>query len=397
MSDNRTSTSADSPDVVVVGGGIGGLATAYALARTGRSVRVLERAAEFGEVGAGLQMAPNATRILAEWGLLDEIVAVGVLPKRVVLRDALRGDELSHLDLASVHRRYGAPYVVVHRTDLHRVLVEACTRAGVDLRTGRPVTAVETVGDIALTHCADGEVHRSAVTLGLDGLTSTLRRSVVGDDLVASGYVAYRGAVPLEEMPVDVDLDDVVSWVGPRCHLVQYPLRQRTMINQVAVFRSPAFDRGERDWGGADELDDAFVHCHPHVRTSLGSLWRDRQWHMYDREPTGTWVDGRLCLLGDAAHPMLQYLAQGANQAVEDAYVLAAEATRHTVDDLPDWPATLKATTHRRAPRTAEVQRTARSWGELWHVDGLARALRNELLTTRDVHDYRHVDWLYGR
>jgi 2-polyprenyl-6-methoxyphenol hydroxylase-like FAD-dependent oxidoreductase len=378
--------------VTIVGGGIGGLATAYALARGGHQVRVLEQSTRFGEVGAGLQLAPNATRVLAEWGLLDEVIAAGVLPKRIVLRDAVDGGELTHLDLGEdFRRRYGAPYVVVHRSDLHRILHDACQRAGVDLRTGCRVDHVESGGSSAFTYCADGTVHESAVVLGLDGLNSTLRRGIVGDEPIPSGYVAYRGAVPTADVTLDLDLDDVVAWIGPGCHLVQYGLRQREMINQVAVFRSPAFERGAAEWGTPDELDDAFADCCDHVRTSLGSLWRDRRWPMYDRLPADRWVDGRLGLLGDAAHPMLQYLAQGACQAIEDAHVLAAQASQAA------WPDALHATHRIRGPRTATVQRRARVWGEIWHADGIARTLRNELLTSRSPCDYTHIDWFYGR
>jgi 3-hydroxybenzoate 6-monooxygenase len=405
-------------DVVVVGGGIGGLAAANALARVGASVRVLEQAPEFGEVGAGLQLAPNATRILREWGLLDEVVEAGVLPRRLVLRDALDGGELTHLDLGDAfRRRYGAPYVVVHRSDLHRVLLDACRRAGVDLLTDRRAERVDAEGDAVLTRCADGSVHASSVVLGVDGLMSTLRRAVVDDEPVASGFVAYRGTVPVDALAVDVDLDDVVAWIGPDRHFVQYALRQREILNQVAVFRSPALARGGT--GGPEELDAAFSDCCAHVRTSLAYMWRDRWWPMYDREPVGRWVAGRLALLGDAAHPMLQYLAQGACQAMEDAHALAgavaaarcpapagaggsgarttaAFAVEGGLGSGVDWDAALLSTQRARAGRAARVQRTARTWGEIWHLSGTARLVRNELLTTRDPADLRHVDWLYG-
>ncbi|MGP4019590.1 FAD-dependent monooxygenase [Saccharopolyspora sp. 5N708] len=390
MSSNRA---VDRQDVVVVGGGIGGLAAALALRLRGRSVRLLERAAEFGEVGAGLQLAPNATRILREWGVLAQVLAAGVEPQRLVLRDAVGGGELTHLALdAEFRTRFGAPYVVVHRSDLHRILVDACRAAGVLLETNRQVDRVESTGDTAFTCCADGDVFESDVVLGVDGLNSTLRDGIVGDQPVPSGYVAYRGAVAVEQMPAEVNLDEVVAWIGPGCHLVQYPLRQRQMVNQVAVFRSPAFDRGESDWGGPEELDDAFRNCCEPVRSGLASLWRDRRWQMHDREPTDNWISGRLLLLGDAAHPVLQYLAQGACQALEDAATLASEATKHS----DDWPAALRATQQARILRTARVQRNARTWGEVWHIDGVGRLLRNELLTNRDPSDYTHIDWLYA-
>jgi salicylate hydroxylase len=383
-------------DVLVAGGGIGGLAAAYALAAAGYSVRLLEKADEFGEVGAGLQLAPNATRILAEWGLLDEVVGTGVLPRRLVLADAVTGAELVHADLTGRFRdRYGAPYVVAHRGDLHRILLDACRRLGVVLQTRRTVERVDSAGDTVFTHCADGSGYESSVALAADGLTSTLRRSVVDDEPICSGYVAYRGAVPVAEMATEVNLDDVVAWIGPRCHFVQYSLRRGEMFNQVAVFASPSFARGEPDWGGPDELDGAFAGCCEHVRRSQTSLWRDHRWPMYDRLPTASWVSGRLALIGDAAHPMLQYLAQGACQALEDAHAFAIEAARAGGPGGTDWDLALASYAAARAPRTARVQRSARTWGGIWHLDGAGALVRNELFAAlTDV--YRYTDWLYG-
>jgi 2-polyprenyl-6-methoxyphenol hydroxylase-like FAD-dependent oxidoreductase len=378
-------------DVVVVGGGIGGLASAIALRRAGRKVRVLEQASRFGEVGAGLQIAPNATRILRAWGLLDEVIARGVLPRRLVMRDAVEGGELTYLDLADAQRRYGAPYVVIHRTDLHAILLEACREAGVDLVTDAEVTDVEIGDDYAVargTHRSD----RAQLVLAADGLHSQLRRLLSADEPVNSAYVAYRGALPIEAFDTsDLALDDVVVYIGPGCHFVQYPLRRGEIFNQVAVFRSPQALAGEDEWGTPDELDAAFAGMCAPVRAGLANLWRDRWWRMYDREPIDTWVDRRLALTGDAAHPMLQYLAQGACQALEDADCLATEVGKHD-----DWDTALRHYEKQRTARTAIVQRTARSWGELWHGDGLFRSVRNALLTDRDPRDYRYVDWLYG-
>ena len=387
-------------DVVVVGGGIGGLGSALALSRAGLRVRVLEQASRFGEVGAGLQMAPNATRILRSWGLLDEVVARGVLPRRLVMRDAVDGRELSHLDLADVDRRYGAPYVVIHRSDLHAILVEACRAAGVDLVTDAEVTdvaQVEVAGGGAVAVSA-GRRDAASVVLAADGLNSALRPRLNTDEPVSSAYVAYRGAVPLAELgdTTDLALDDVVVYVGPHCHLVQYPLRRGEIFNQVAVFRSPKALAGEPDWGTPDELDRAFAGTCERVRAALPNLWRDRWWRMFDREPIGNWVTGRLALTGDAAHPMLQYLAQGACQALEDADCLAAMVGKHAGADAVDWPAALHGYAEVRTVRTARVQRTARDWGELWHCDGLFRAVRNAMLTDRNPTDYRYIDWLYG-
>jgi salicylate hydroxylase len=398
-------------DVVVVGGGIGGLASALALTRAGAAVRVLEQASRFGEVGAGLQMAPNATRILRSWGLLDEVVARGVLPRRLVMRDAVDGRELSHLDLADVDRRYGAPYVVIHRSDLHAILVRACRAAGVDLVTDAVVTEVE-LGDGQAVAVSTGRRDAGALVLAADGLNSALRGRLSGDDPVSSAYVAYRGAVPTENIAdtADLALDDVVFYVGPHCHLVQYPLRRGEIFNQVAVFRSPRALAGEPDWGTPDELDAAFAGTCDLVRAALPNLWRDRWWRMFDREPITNWVDGRLALTGDAAHPMLQYLAQGACQALEDADCLAGMVGKHGGGTVgkheggtaggtaggTDWDGALRGYAEVRTVRTARVQRTARDWGELWHCDGLFRSVRNAMLADRDPGDYRYIDWLYG-
>jgi 3-hydroxybenzoate 6-monooxygenase len=384
-------------DAVVVGGGIGGLGSALALTRAGHAVRVLEQAPEFGEVGAGLQLAPNATRILRSWDLLDEVIDHGVTPRRLVMRDALDGSELTHLDLAEAARRYGAPYVVIHRSDLHDILVRACRAAGVDPVNNAAVRDVETDADSA-TAIGDRRRDTGRIVLAADGLGSRLRARLSDDEPVSSAYVAYRGALPLADLPDtrNLALDDVVVYVGPDCHLVQYPLRRCEMFNQVAVFQSPKALAGEDDWGTPDELDAAFAATCDQVRSALPHLWRDRWWRMYDREPITTWVDGRLALTGDAAHPMLQYLAQGACQALEDAAQLAEQATKARCADVTDWDRALAAYAEIRTVRTARVQRSARQWGDLWHCDGLFRATRNALLTDRDPGDYRHIDWLYA-
>jgi salicylate hydroxylase len=389
----------EASDVIVVGGGIGGLANAYALASAGHRVTVLERASEFAEVGAGLQMAPNATRVLREWGLLDAVLKHGVVPRRLVMKDAVDGTELTHLDLgAEFVERYGAPYVVIHRSDLLNVLADACRRAGVDLVPNAKVDDVATAVDSAVVTSEAGEF-RANVVVAADGLRSVLRRRFSDDEPIASGYVAYRGAFPLSEIDVELDenaLRDVVVYVGPGCHLVQYSLRGGEMFNTVAVFKSPAYERGESDWGNPEELEAVFSGMCADVRRGLKSLWRTRRWPMYDRTPIPAWVNGRLALTGDAAHPMLQYLAQGACQAVEDAYVLAGEAAKSGAQDGVDWDRALKAYETARTGRTARVQSSARVWGDIWHVDGVARLLRNELMRDRAPGDYRHIDWLYG-
>ncbi|MGW1060382.1 FAD-dependent oxidoreductase [Micromonospora rubida] len=385
------------PDVVIVGGGIGGLGTAFALSRSGLKVRVLEQAKEFGEVGAGIQLAPNCTRILDDYGLLEEAKARGVVPDRMVMRDAVDGSDLTSLDLRDLERKYGFPYLVIHRSDLHGLFLDACRGAGVELLTEQRVTAYSQDGTTATATTEAGTVHSGAVVIAADGLHSVARKLLVDDQPVSSAYVAYRGTVPIAEAGRPVDLSEVVLYVGPRCHFVHYGLRGGDLLNQVAVFESPKALAGLEDWGTPDEFDTAFAGTCDAVQQGLPHMWRGKWWRMYDRDPIATWVDGRIALLGDAAHPPLQYLAQGAIMAIEDGWVLAEHVKRLRSDDgVVDWAGALAAYEAVRPEHCRRVLLTARAWGELWHLDGVEREQRNVLLRVRDVDGYSFTDWIYG-
>jgi salicylate hydroxylase len=389
-------------DVLVIGGGMAGLAGALAMRENGAKVTLLERAAQFGEVGAGLQMAPNATRVLKRWGLLERALEIGVKPKHLVFRDAVTGEELTRQTLGEeFEERYGAPYIVIHRSDLHRILLDACREAGVTLVNDVQVSRVETVGAKGRAYAHNGDVYEADAVLGADGLKSVLRSAVSDDAPVPSAYVAYRGTAPITASTPTADLEDVIVYLGPDCHLVQYPLRKGELLNTVAVFKSPSFERGEEQYGGVDELEAAYAGCVPAVRNALANLGRTIRWPMYDREPIDKWVSGRMLLLGDAAHPMLQYLAQGACQALEDAAVLQEVTTGTVFTDeglnSDAWDDIMQTFTAARGPRTARVQSTARVWGESWHVSGIGRVLRNLLFKSRADGDYRYNDWLHGQ
>jgi 3-hydroxybenzoate 6-monooxygenase len=387
--------------IVIVGGGIGGLTAALMLSRSGLRVRVLERADEFAEVGAGLQLAPNATRLLRSYGLLDDVLDTSVRPRRLVAMNALTGRQLTAVELEQAERRYGAPYIVLHRHDLLEVILRHCRKEPtLTLETAKDVTAVEDRGDHVDVACRDGSTYPAEVAIGADGLDSTVRSLVVDDELQPTGYVAYRGAVPVDAVDRRVALDEVVVWMGPGMHLVQYALRRGELYNQVAVFRSEEYRQGREDWGSPEELDRVFsAACEP-VRVALPSLLRNRRWPMHDRLPAPRWSTGRVTLLGDAAHPMLQYLAQGACQAIQDGAALARELSR-VHGRAGAWPteavqAALCGYEGRRVAQASRVQRTARAWGDIWHVDGLAMILRDEVFQLRAVDDFRRIDWLWG-
>jgi len=379
---------------LVVGGGIGGLTVALALALGGRRVHVLEKAPSFGEIGAGLQLAPNALHVLDRVGVLSEIARHAVFPSRLVWMDAIEGTRIAAVDLgAGFRRRFGQRYLVMHRSDLLSVLLAACeSHPLIALESDRPVVALEDRGEVARACCSDGAVYDTELLIGADGLWSTVRGAIVDDRPVCSEYVAYRGTVPMAQMSSHAGLDNVVMWVGPEMHFVQYPVRRGELYNQVAVFRSRRYRPDGDDWGTPEELDAHYAQTCAAVRECAKLMERGKRWPMYDRAPTDRWVRNRIVLMGDAAHPMLQYAAQGACQAIEDALALADRVTAAPTD----LPRALAAYEAARAPRTARVQATARALGEFFHLAGPDAATRNAAMRGRADDDYAPLDWLYG-
>jgi len=380
--------------VLVVGGGIGGLAAARALSLKGRRVHVIEQAAEFSEIGAGLQLAPNALRCLDRLQVLDEVSRDAVFPRQLLMMDALSGERITAVALGDAFRdRYGYPYAVMHRSDLHAHLLRACWDSPlVTLENNRSVAVIEEGEGTARAHCSDGSVYEAELLLGSDGLHSRVRRAL-GDEAppVCEEYVAYRGTVPTARITEAAGTDSMVGWCGPEMHLIQYPVRRGELFNQVAVFRSPAYKPDSDDWGTVEELEAKFAPTHRLVRAALETIGRDRRWTMYDRPPLDEWVRGRIVLLGDAAHPMLQYLAQGACQALEDCVCLAEMLDRYN-----DVESGLGAYQAARKAHTARVQLTARFFGDIAHAQGTAALFRNAAFRRREPDDYGYFDWLYG-
>jgi len=378
---------------LIVGGGIDGLATALALSRTGRVVHLIEKDEEFAEIGAGLQLAPNASRMLDRLGVLDEIAKSAVYPKRLVWRDAATGNLLTAVDLGEpFRRRYRYRYMVMHRGDLLNVLLKACrANVRISLESGKRAIRVEDSGDSARVRCADGAVYDCDAVVAADGLWSTVRKFVHDDgDPVCSMYVAYRGTVPASRFSQGTPPEEMVLWTGPEKHFVQYPLRGQKLYNQVAVFRS--YREGSDDWGTPDELDEHFAQTCTEVRAGIALMDRSRRWPILDRPPIANWTRNRITLLGDAAHPMQQYLAQGACQALEDAITLADCVEEH--GDGVDRA--FLAYQEIRSPHTAQVQLAARAFGEFWHRMPERLEERDRLLLQRSHDNYTELDWLYG-
>jgi 3-hydroxybenzoate 6-monooxygenase len=392
--------------VVVAGGGIGGLAAALALQRQGMSVTVLEQASAFGEVGAGIQLAPNAVRVLADWGLLPDIEAVGVRPDALVLRDALSGAELTRqrLDTEFVER-YGAPYIVLHRADLHETLLNAVAAGGATLLTSQRVASVDDRGTDYRVVTTTGETYAADLVIGADGLNSVLRALISSDQPVKSNYVALRGTVPFEVIASSAsDPDSVVAYLGPHCHLVQYRVRSGEHFNQVAVFESPLLSTGGASRAEISaELERAYRDCSPAVRAALPFIGVEHSWPMYDRDPIPVWTMGAMGLVGDAAHPMLQYLAQGGCQAILDARSLERSVIETIGSDETvsrrQWESVLSDYNADRQAIASRVQVNARLWGDSWHAAGAARSARNTLFAGGNVKDgrqYGYTDWLYA-
>ena len=380
--------------LLIAGGGIGGLATALALASHDLDVHVIEKASAFGEIGAGIQLAPNASWALDRLGVLDAVHEHAVFPSRIAWMDAESGQPLTSLDLGDSFRgRYGYNYLVMHRSDLLNALLARCrAHPRIRLETDKDVIRIEESAESTTVQCADGSSYRTELLIGADGLWSTVRAHLVGDgEPECSRYVAYRGAIPISEISTHAGLDSVMLWTGPDMHLVQYPVRRGELYNQVAVFKSERYRPGTDDWGTPDEMDAHFGGGAALVRSALTKIKRNRRWPMYDRLPTTTWSRNRVVLLGDAAHPMLQYLAQGAAQALEDSVVFGDAIAAHGIADG------ITAYERERQPRTARVQTLAREWGEYWHLhDGPARTARDTFLHARAPDDYQESDWFYG-
>ena len=391
-------TSHEHKQVLIAGGGIGGLAAAVACAQHGVQVKLLERAPQLSEVGAGIQIGPNVTRLLQAWGLSDGLAQVAAFPKQLQARDAQTGEVLGTLTLGTrAQSRYGAPYATLHRADLQGLLHRAALSAGVDLLLGQTLQGWQDTEAALQVYTAQGLSLKASALIGADGVWSTVRQQLLSDAPARfTGHWAYRALVAQADLPADLRSNDVTVWMGPRLHVVHYPVRSGQWLNLVAIVQGDQAGKAEA-WdndGNTQALMQSLGVVGQDLHDRLASVPAWRQWALHDRAPLSAsrqMAQGRVALLGDAAHPMRPYLAQGAGMAIEDAQALAQSLSLGGAS----VPEQLQAYAEQRWARNARVQARAIRNGRIFHATGpvaWGRNLSMRLLGERVM----DVPWLYA-
>ncbi|HMA07999.1 MAG TPA: FAD-dependent monooxygenase [Ramlibacter sp.] len=388
--------------VVVAGGGMGGLAAAVACTRAGWQAKVYDQAREFSEVGAGIQLGPNTTRILVGWDLEPALLDVAARPQLLRARSAHNGWELGRMALgADFARRYGAPYLTVHRADLHAVLEAGARRVGVDPQLASRITSVTPGPNSVRVGVANSRYDECDVLVGADGLWSEIRSQILRDGAPQpTGHLAYRTLAVQADLPAGLRSQDVTVWLGPRMHVVAYPVRAGELLNVVAIVQG-SVEGPAQDWDQAGAVADLLAAmgplCQP-LQELVRAMPSWRLWALQDRPPVQSaneMASGRVALLGDAAHPMRPYLAQGAGMAIEDASELG-HALATVADTEGDVVAALRGYALNRWERCARVQARSRRNGRIFHATGFMRWGRD--LSLRLLGE-RLLDqpWLYQR
>ena len=385
--------------IAVVGAGVAGLATALACARAGHRVQVFEQVPVFAPVGAGIQLGPNATRVLHSLGLESALRAVAAFPSELQVRSGTDARLLGVLPLGDrALARYGAPYATLARADLHQLLLTALeAQSQASLYLGSPIDAAQQDSSAVQFSTADGMVRRVEVMAAADGLWSTLRSQVLLDTPpTATGHVAYRALLPQADLPEKLRSAVVTAWLGPRFHAVTYPVRGGAWLNAVVVVHGVGDDAPD-SWSqpaSADAILAGMECAAPLLRDGVQAMGAWQSWTLFDRPPLRSAAlmgAGRIALVGDAAHPMRPYLAQGAGMALEDSWRLASELTRSGANVAQSVHAYANA----RWQRNARVQAHAVRNGEWFHSTGLRATVRDAAMQTLGM---RALDlpWLYG-
>ncbi|EJM48138.1 3-hydroxybenzoate 6-monooxygenase [Pseudomonas sp. GM48] len=381
--------------VIVVGGGIGGLAAAQALTQQGIAVLLLEQADHIGEIGAGIQLGPNAYAALDALGAGEAARSRSVFTDHLIMMDAIDAHEVARIDVGEAFRkRFGNPYGVIHRVDIHLSILEVVQNNPlIQFKTSVCIKNLEQdVDGVTLTD-SHGNTYRADAVIGCDGVRSVVRDALHGEPPRVTGHVVYRAVVEEKDMPEDLRVNAPMLWAGPRCHLVHYPLRGGKQYNLVVTFHSKEQEEWGVTEGSKEEVLSYFEGIHPRPRQMLDRPTSWRRWATADRDPVENWGKGRVTILGDAAHPMTQYLAQGACSALEDAVVLG-QAVKQCNFDLQ---AAFRLYETIRIPRTARILWSAREMGRLYHAKGVERQVRNQLWEGRTQEQfYDAIQWLYG-
>ena len=385
----------DQRPVLVAGGGIGGLAAALALVRQGFEVTVLEQAPEIGEIGAGIQLGPNAFSAFDALGVGEKARGRAVYTDCMVMHDAIDEFEVGRIPTGEAFRqRFGNPYAVIHRVDVHLSLLEGAQATGrVQFHTSTRVERIEHQADGVTVFDPHGRAFHGQALIGADGVRSVVRQHFVNDPPRVTGHVVYRAVIEKKDFPLDLQWNAASIWVGPNCHLVHYPLRGGEQYNVVVTFHSRQAEEWGVTEGSAAEVQSYFQGICPRARQLIDLPKSWKRWATADREPIGQWTYGRATLLGDAAHPTTQYMAQGACMAMEDGVTLG-EALR-VCDN--DWGQALDLYQRSRIARTARIVLSSREMGRIYHAKGVERLVRNQLWQGRSPERfYDALEWLYG-
>src|ERR1017187_453174 len=381
--------------VLVAGGGIGGLAAALALVRQGFQVKVLEQAPEIAEIGAGIQLGPNAFHAFDSLGVGDKTRARAVFTDCMVMHDAIDEYQVAKIPTGEAFRkRFGNPYAVIHRVDVHLSLLEGAQETGeVDFLTSTRIERVEQDDYGVTAFDQKGNAHRGVALIGADGVRSVVRAQYVNDPPRITGHVVYRSVVDKKDFPNDLAWNAASIWVGPNCHLVHSPLRGGEQYNAVVPFHS----RNKEEWGvtegSQEEVQSYFQDICPRARQLIDLPKQWKRWATADREPIAQWSFGRAPLVGDAAHPTTQYMAQGACMALEDAVTLGEARRVHNNDLAKAFDLYQRS----RVTRTARIVLSGREMGRIYHAKGVERLVRNDLWKGRSAERfYDAMEWLYG-
>ena len=383
-------------EILIAGGGLGGLTAALALGRKGHAVRVLEQAQQFAPIGYGIQLGPNVFPMFDRIGVTAAVMREATIPNNILMLDALSGEEVTHIPTgANFRARFTHPYIIIHREDIHRVLIEACAAVPtIVMEGGAGVAGFEETREGVRVALEDGRAVEGAALIGADGLRSAVRAGLVTEgEPKPIGYVAHRTIVPMGELPAHIPYrDEVVLWGGPGFHIVHYPLRHGTLFNIVAVFRTATFAERLDPAAYTAEVRKTYAESHPVMKALTDMMDLGRRWIIADRDPIRHWGRGRVTLLGDAAHPVLQSFAQGACMAIEDGVVLAE------LVELAggDFAGAFERYQKTRLLRTARLALESRAIWSFYHAEGIARDVRNDTCSRWGDDDlFGCLAWLY--